>query len=140
MFNKIILSLFAEIAVEYTDEQKPVELARQKLDAFRERALPNDSDISLYETKINDDYVDRGSYKLPAFLSKLAQTLTGDDNWNKDVTPDDVIYLGGGYWRCKAVLRNVAGEPIVVGFRLINPDRSVEELAVVTQAMNVLLS
>lgn len=75
--------------------------------------------------------------KLPAILSKLSVRLTGHDNWRD--CDDGLIHLGAGYWRVTAVLKEPLDEGKVIGFKLINPDRTSEEIEIITQAMNLLL-
>lgn len=133
--TEVLLPMFAEIKVEYTRSQSPRDLAVLQLDEFRDRSQPNDYGISLYQSEKRCDYVDRKTYQLTAFLPMLAKRLTGDENWAKDDAAD-IIYLGAGYWRCR-LETDETGE--LVGARLINPDRTEQEIAIVTMSMNVLL-
>ena len=81
------------------------------------------------------DYVVRGSYKPEAFLRMLSKHLTLDADFNLD-EGEGVYYLGGGYWRASLVETRDDG---VLGLKLINPDRTSEEIADITKAMNILI-
>lgn len=82
--------------------------------------------------------VDRGSYKIEAFLRKLAKhlTLDGTARW---VEGDGVYYLGGGYWRAKPSYNGEGDDAMMIGVTLINPSKSAEEIEAVAKAMNVLI-
>lgn len=80
------------------------------------------------------DYVVRGTYRVGVFLRMLANRLTGDPHFTID--DEDFSYLGSGYWRCRSVKDEIGN---ILGFKLINPDYTAEEIAVVTEAMNILL-
>jgi hypothetical protein len=56
----------------------------------------------------------------------------------------ELIYIGGGYWRAKLVFDQDdyfdAGVPArVVGLRLINPDRTPQEIETVERGICVLM-
>ena len=97
--------------------------------------------------KYRTDYVARGSYKVISFMPMLATRVTGGPEWRWS-DGEEVYYLGGGYWRASPVFEdddpvlignNVVGPDNIVGVRLINPDRTADEIADVTKAMNILI-
>lgn len=86
----------------------------------------------------HSDYVYRQSWKWNVFLSMVSKRLTGDENWKEG--PDGLYYFGAGYWRGKLVYEGDDNKfNIASGIRLINPDKSPEEIAIVTAALNILL-
>ena len=89
--------------------------------------------------------VERGSYKLDAFLRKLSKHLTLSESvrWSSG---EGVFYLGGGYWRAQPLDKH--GVPVdpdeedqvkITSFKLINPDRRPEEINIIAHAMNILV-
>lgn len=76
--------------------------------------------------------VENKGMKQDVFLRQLAIHLTLSDRvaW---VEPENIWYLGAGYWRVK---KDDTGEPF---FWLINPDRTYPEIDLIEKAMNILL-
>jgi len=88
----------------------------------------------------------RGSYHVDVFIEMLDRTIRGRDTGAVvdpayltreylDATGDHVIYLGAGYWRAQPVWD---GADQMLGVRLINPDRTPDEIAAVERGLAIL--
>ena len=73
--------------------------------------------------------------KLPLFVNGIAVFLCGNNKVGDYDEAEDLWYFGEGYWRGKAV-RKVKGdmESPVIGIRLINPDKTGEQIEAVEKA------
>jgi len=78
-------------------------------------------------------YLSQSSWKQEAFLRRLAMHLTGSKDFRYSEI-EAVWYLGGGYWRAALSL------PSCRLWTLINPSLADDQIAVVTEAMKVLIN
>ena len=85
------------------------------------------------------------AYKREVTLRRVAQHVTCSDRVSevRDEGEFRVVYLGDGYWRC-ALHEHFARESgptesHVFALRLINPDRTEQELRTVEKGLAVLL-
>jgi hypothetical protein len=82
----------------------------------------------------------KGSYKLDAFLHHLTAHISpGHSTHFSGIPEDGVIYLGAGYWRVRVVSDPRDGGGPVIGVRLINPDRTPEEIDTVERGLAILM-
>ena len=81
--------------------------------------------------------VDRGSWKIDRFLPRLSMRLTGESEY-EFMKDEFVFYLGGGFWRAIPVTADGSFSHLSA-VRLANPDKTAEEIAIVTRAMNILV-
>lgn len=86
----------------------------------------------------------RSGFKAESFISAIACTIARNENAHidaEDVTFEacqekgNLIYLAGGYWR--AVPSWDAFQNLI-GVRLVNPDRSVQEIVTVERGIAIL--
>lgn len=75
----------------------------------------------------------RGSYKPEVFLRLVAKHVCPTDPV-ASLGFDNVYYLGAGYWRATPTMDGTQ----LCGLRLINPDRTYDEIATVERAVCIL--
>ena len=90
------------------------------------------------EEKKGDRMILRGSNKPDPFIESVVRYVAGErQKWS--VTKEgayQVVYIGAGYWR--AVLIENEDRTALVGIRLVNPDRTGEEIRTVERAVAIL--
>ena len=89
------------------------------------------------------EMIDRKSYKVEVFWKRI-EKIFGEASFqcvplkrnNYQTIPHEdygeVIYLGGGYWRCMPI-HNEVGD-VFIGVRMINPSLSFEQIDTVEKA------
>jgi hypothetical protein len=85
----------------------------------------------------------RGSYKVEYFINAIEGCIGGGRHaWTAEkLTPEAVddqkglIYLAGGFWRARPTWDE---DGTMKGVRLVNPDRTFEEIRLVEQGIAIL--
>jgi len=77
-------------------------------------------------------YLAQGSSKTESFLNRLSIRLTGERRYAYS-EPEDLYYLGGGYWRIKLA---ISEHRLWI---LINPSLRKEQIDTITAAMQILV-
>lgn len=81
--------------------------------------------------------IPRGSMKFEPWISGVCRIVSPEQTQRISENPqDDLIYIGGGYWRA-AMVRDDSDR--IIGCRLINPDRTPDEIQTVERAVCVLM-
>ncbi len=78
----------------------------------------------------------KGSFLSEALVREVCARVSPNEPFCKHPGNDDVGYIGAGYWRYKLVRDEVDD---VKGLRLINPDRTAEEIEAVERGVAVLI-
>ncbi len=77
----------------------------------------------------------KGSYRIDVFLRSICKCVSLGGVAPASFENDDVTYIGAGYWRCRQVVDETEE---IIGLRLINPDRTAEEIAAVERGVAIL--
>lgn len=81
--------------------------------------------------------IPRGSNRFEPWMSGICRIVSPESTRISGENPDDdLIYIGAGYWRA-ALVRD--DSDLVIGCRLINPDRTPDEIQTVERAVCILM-